>query len=815
MSTVGELLVRIGVDAKGLTAGMAAARREIGSLGGASGSAAATVEKDAGRIQGSFTSMGGAIAKVGLIAGAAAAVGIAALGIESAKAANRFNADMLLIQTQAGASAQEVTDMSKAVLNLAPTVGVGPDALAAGLYHVESAGFRGATALDVLTTAAKGAAVGHADLESVTNALIAEVNSGVKGVGNMSNAMGVLNGIVGAGNMRMQDLTDAFSTGILSSAKTFGVSIQSVGAAIADMTNQGIPAVDAATKLNSAIRLMAAPTKVAAKDLASIGLSSTQLATDMRSPGGVMTAIADLKKHLEGSGLSATKQAALLASAFGGKQSGGILTLVGSLDKLKVIQDSVNKSAGGFGAAWEATQSDVAQQQAQIGAKVAALTIKIGDVFVKIEQVVLPIVNNIIGGVSDLVDATMNWISANQPLINQIGSLISTALAPLGAAINLISSNMDIVGPIIGGIVVLALYALASAAAAATIAAAPLVLAFIAAAAPIIAIVAAVGAVVYVITHWTQVTQALGPIIQAVMTAVSGAIGTAVAWIVARFTDLVNFVVAIPARVASWVGGIVGQAQRLAAQVASNVSGFVAKVVAFILGIPGRIIGWIAGIVGQAARIGGQVIAAFTGFVGTVVSTILSIPGRIIGWIGSLVGQAGQIVSGIIGAIVGIPGAFARAGADAVGAFMGFIVGLPGKVAGVIGDIAGSIGGFLGGLIPHFAAGAWNLPQDMLAVVHRGEMIVPAQAADPLRRGVTGGVGAFGSARTAASSPRASGGATSDAGAFDRLAAAILTAIRQQRPLVGELTVNNPKPEPASTSTGRELQKLAAFGYAS
>ncbi len=792
MSTVGELLVKIGVDAKGLTAGMAVAKREIGALGGASTSAAATVARDSGSIQGSFASMGGTIAKVGLIAGAAMAVGIAAGGIESAKAANQFNSDMLLIQTQAGASAQEVTALSKSALDMAGSVGKGPDELAAALYHIESAGIRGTKAEDVMRTAAEGAAVGHANLESVTNAMIAAVNSGVPGVQNMGQAMGTLNAIVGSGNMRMDDLTAAMGTGILSTAKVFGVSIQSVGGALAAMTNQGYPAIDAANLLRSAMRLMAAPTKAAQKEFASVGLTTNALAADMRS-GGILKAVQDLKTHMDKAGLSATAQGQLLTAAFGGKQSQGILTLVTGIDKVKTATDAVAKGAGGFADAWAATQSDVVQQQAETGARMAALTIKIGDVFVGIEQVVLPIVNNIIGGVSDLVDATMGWISANQPLISQIGSLVSTALAPLGAAINLITSNMDIVGPIIGGVVVVALYALASAAAAAAIAFVPVVAGFLVAAAPIIAIVAAVGAVVYVITHWTQVTQALGPIIQTVMTAVSGAIGAAVAWIVARFNDLVNFVVAIPAKVASWVGGIVGQAQRLAAQVASNVSGFVGKVVAFILGIPARIIGWIAGIVGQAARIGGQVIATFTGFVGTVVSTILSIPGKAAGLVGD----------------------FGRIGADAVNAFMNFILGLPGKVAGVIGNIAGSIGGFLGGLIPHFAAGAWNLPQDMLAVVHRGEMIVPARAADPLRRGVTGGVGAFGSARTAAASSAVSNGAPSDAGAFDRLATAILAAIKTQRPLVDQLTVNNPKTEPASTSLTRELQKLAAFGYAS
>ena len=236
--------------------------------------------------------------------------------------AKDFGAAMELIKTQAGASQGEVDSMSTSLLTLARSVGTTPELLAAGLYHVESAGLRGAQALDILRVAAEGAKVGGADLESVTNALIAANQSGVAGVKDMGAAMGTLNAIVGSGNMRMQDLADAFGTGVLSTAKNYGVTIQSVGAALASMTDQGIPAVDAATRINSAMRLMAAPTQKAMKELAQIGLAPRDLATAMRGPGGILAAISLLKSHLEASGWDLTEQAALIATAFGGKQSG-------------------------------------------------------------------------------------------------------------------------------------------------------------------------------------------------------------------------------------------------------------------------------------------------------------------------------------------------------------------------------------------------------------------------------------------------------------------------------------------------------------
>lgn len=357
------------------------ARSSLLSLGGS----ASTVSGGLGKIgSGALTA-----AKNLALLGVPVALALGGIAISSTNAARTFQASMTLIQTQAGGTADEVTTMSAAVLKLAPEVGTGPEELAAGLYHVESAGLRGAKALEILRVAAEGAKVGNANLEDVTNALIAANQSGVKGVDDMAGAMGTLNAIVGAGNLRMQDLTDAMGTGVLSTAKNYGVSLQSIGAALADMTDQGIPAVDAATRINSAMRLMAAPTGTAIKELKRIGLTQFALADDLRGPGGIDAAIKDLKTHLDSNGLSLDEQSALIAKAFGGKQSTGILTLIGNVGLLDAKVQAVNDGAAGFGDAWAATGQTVAEQQAQLSASFSSLKIQLGTELLPVEQRVL------------------------------------------------------------------------------------------------------------------------------------------------------------------------------------------------------------------------------------------------------------------------------------------------------------------------------------------------------------------------------------------------------------------------------------------
>ena len=123
----------------------------------------------------------------------------------------------------------------------------GPTELSAALYHLKSVGMDNVHAMDALTQAEKLASVGGSNLEATTNAVAGAYKSGISGAQNFKQAVGTLNSIIGAGNLRMEDLNSALGTGFLVTAKTFGISLSSVGSALAFMTSRGIPAVKAAT----------------------------------------------------------------------------------------------------------------------------------------------------------------------------------------------------------------------------------------------------------------------------------------------------------------------------------------------------------------------------------------------------------------------------------------------------------------------------------------------------------------------------------------------------------------------------------------
>lgn len=308
------------------------------------------------------------------------AIGYLTWQADAVKQAVEFQKQMLLLQTQAQATGAEVASMTDTILKIAPSLQFGPVALSEALFHIESVGYRAAKALDILTIAAQGARVGNADLSDTTNALVATLISGIGGIDGASQAMGVLNGIVGSGNLRMEELVTSMKSGVLATAKAFGVNIQQFGAALASLTDQGVPAAEATTRLRIAIALLGAPTAQAKKQLETIGLTSRNLADVMRSPAGLIGALQLLKDRMDAAGLDATQQAQLIKNAFGGaRSSAGILALIGNIDLVKSKLAIITKAENEFGQAVQTQSESAAAKFNRLQASVEVLTIKLGD----------------------------------------------------------------------------------------------------------------------------------------------------------------------------------------------------------------------------------------------------------------------------------------------------------------------------------------------------------------------------------------------------------------------------------------------------
>ncbi len=375
--------------------------------------------------------------------GAALTAGVTAPIVNIAKSslqtASDFQASMELIRTQAGATQEEVDNLTQSVLNLAQTQQQTPIQLSQALFHLESLGLHGADAMNALKVASDGAAISQTDLESVANALGGAISSTIKGTSDYAGTMAVLNAIVGAGNMRMNDLVSAMGTGILPAAKSAGLSLQDVGAALATLTDNGVPAEDAATRLRMTFSLLSAPTKQAQAALESVGISQFELANDMRSSDGLLTAITDLKTHLEASGKTAVEQNAIIARAFGGgRSSGAILTLLEEADRLQSKYQILDNGVKNFNA-------DVAAQKSTAQAQFAIAVANEQVALINFGNALVPLVNQVLPILTKLLEDISHAFTAIGPTGQKIVIIFLALLAALGPVVAIIGALIGVV----------------------------------------------------------------------------------------------------------------------------------------------------------------------------------------------------------------------------------------------------------------------------------------------------------------------------------------------------------------------------------
>lgn len=330
---------------RGFQAGMrqaAASTRQVGHAAAASSAeSTAALNKQLGMMA--------------LVRKAAMGIGIALVGagLEAYKLNTEFDKQLTMVQAEAGASASEVANMRKKILELSGTLRQSPIELAKGLYHIESLGFRGSKALELLKDSAHMANISGANLEETTTALGGAMIVAVRGGGDFNHTMGTLVATAGAGNMRMQNLVEALGTGLLSAAKNANMTLLDTGAALATLTDTGMPASSAAAQLRTALHFLYSPTKRARDALTVLGISQRDLVEQIAGPEGLAGALGLLDRKLND---YAQGDNARRLDLFGHILPGGrgqvLLTLMKNLDQYRIkhqqIGDTISHTATGI-----------------------------------------------------------------------------------------------------------------------------------------------------------------------------------------------------------------------------------------------------------------------------------------------------------------------------------------------------------------------------------------------------------------------------------------------------------------------------------
>ena len=198
------------------------------------------LNNSAGMTSYQMTLLGRGLREAGVLATGMFTVPILGAAAAAIKFGGDFEEATTKLVSLAGVSQDELEGVRQKLLDMAPAVGVGPVALAEGMYAVSSTVSNTSVALKILESSAKLSAVGMGSVTDVSRSLTAVINS--YGASNITaaHAADVLTKAVKDGGAEAKALAPLLGDVVPFAAK-LGVSFEEVGANIATVTKLGIP----------------------------------------------------------------------------------------------------------------------------------------------------------------------------------------------------------------------------------------------------------------------------------------------------------------------------------------------------------------------------------------------------------------------------------------------------------------------------------------------------------------------------------------------------------------------------------------------
>lgn len=426
----------------------------LGNLAGLD-AAFARAEKNLG-------ALGDRLSNVGTKLTAGITVPLAGAGIAASKFAGEFDQTMTRLVTLASVGEGQMQSFRKAVLQLAPAVGRGPNELARALLAIASAGQEGQGALDILDRSARLAAIGLGETESVARALTSVINAyGAKNL-SAAKASEILLATVDRGQAEASELAPTLGR-VVGIAATLGVTFQEVGAFVATFTRLGVGADEAVTALRGTLGAILAPSEQAKQAFAGMGVTAEQLRKQLAAEGlmAVLNRLIGLTKgnveQLDAVIPNVRALAGVLGTA--GTQAQGYAQ---NLQFIAGAQDLVDQR-------FARTQQTTAQAWSALKARAEVAAITVGEQLVPALLQVLPALEKVFlriaelaaafgrlpPGIQTAILAAAALAAALGPVLFVAGSLIKAfgalmavgkALAPVFSLVVTILQSVGVVG---------------------------------------------------------------------------------------------------------------------------------------------------------------------------------------------------------------------------------------------------------------------------------------------------------------------------------------------------------------------------------
>lgn len=417
---IGEAFVRVGADTS-------RARADLLALRGTTARTATGISSNLRSIGVGLSKLGISMQSFGRSMTTYVTLPLLGMGTAATKAAMDFNRTFTQISTLAGRVGTSMDEAKEKVLAMAHATAIAPQDLAQGLYFVASSGARASQVFDILRAAAKGAAAGMGEVQTLASLLTSATNAYADTNLRAATAMDIFVEAVRLGKAEPAELATTLGT-VIPVAAQMGVSLQDVGAALATATNLGVPLARAVTGLRYLLASLQRPTTTAVGVLKDYGLTVEQINATLSQPQGLLRAMELLADTFD---ITTLKGRQAFQTVVGGARGAIVAnTLIGgsaeqAARNFDLMQRAARGASGGLKEVFDEVRRTPEFKLQQAMSDLRAAMIDLGNTIIPIlVKDVLPVLRDLLRTFADLDDDTKRRIV-----------LLAGGLAALGPAL--------------------------------------------------------------------------------------------------------------------------------------------------------------------------------------------------------------------------------------------------------------------------------------------------------------------------------------------------------------------------------------------
>lgn len=355
---------------------------------------------------------------------------ILGIGVAAAKIGMDFEAQMSRVKAISGATGSEFKQLHDQALQLGADTAFSAKQAAEGMENLASAGFSTSEIMSAMPGLLDLAASSGESLASSSDIAASTLRGFGLAASDAGHVADVLAKNAAATNAAVVDTGEAMKY-ISPVAQTAGWSLESVAAAIGELSNSGIKGSQAGTTLRAMFSRLAKPSDESAKAMAAMGFKAYDAQHKMKSLSQI---ISDLTKST--AKMTDEQKQNTIAQVFGEEAMSGILTLI--KNGSSSLDDLTNSYVNSNGAAKEMATT----MQANAKSAIEQMTGSLETAGIKIEEAFAPKITEAANYVQDLA----NKFSELSPEQQDFYIKMALGAAAIGPVIKLIGGLVSTVG---------------------------------------------------------------------------------------------------------------------------------------------------------------------------------------------------------------------------------------------------------------------------------------------------------------------------------------------------------------------------------